>query len=129
MENIATEILEKLIDECANEDVKKGLSIANSVLNSTQYYTLNDWWNMDKNEKLEVFEECLAMLGPARKNDKDHYKTKKIENMENDVVQRSRKLNLNNQILLAGEKVAGPSDLNKVEQDRNRKRGKGKEMG
>ena len=60
-DSVAYQMIELLIENCENEDVKKGLQIALDVMESVGYYNLNDWEEMTEEEKLEEVKGYLKM--------------------------------------------------------------------
>lgn len=59
MESVAKAMIDLLIKECRNEDIKKGLKIALNVIECSGYYNMNDWEEMSDEEKLEEVKDCL----------------------------------------------------------------------
>lgn len=51
MDSVAGEMVTLLIKKCKSKNVKKGLSIALEIFESSGYYDYNDWYELTDKEK------------------------------------------------------------------------------
>lgn len=60
MENVESILLDALIDECKNEDIKKGLKAAIFIIKNSGYLNMDDLEQMSEEE---IYQEALDLSG------------------------------------------------------------------
>lgn len=60
MESVESILLDALIDECKNEDIKKGLKAAIFIIENSGYLNMDDLEQMSEEE---IYQEALDLSG------------------------------------------------------------------
>lgn len=56
---VSYQMINLCIEEVKNEEIKKGLKIALTIIQNSSYYNLKDWENRTKKEQIEEIKEYI----------------------------------------------------------------------